>query len=441
MDTHHRIRRGTSLDDEGSQASKDSQKKHPANKTKRPPRRRSNDKLSPTGVASLDTTPVYSRASPDDSPSRRRLSSDPPVNQKGLADEDWSDALDLDEQLLTKKDNLLIVGTASFGNEDDEVNIDDERYSGGGGGGSSSGGGSIDSQAFASRTSIVSAAQTPFIEGAMTNEEVAALLKLREKIAESGLRMEELHPHMRVAAESEDYYLVRFLRARKLDAAEACAMVISNHEWRVVERVDELANSTAREVLGCEVSEIWPYLPCWMQGHDKEGHPVIYKEWGNLWFNEVTVHTTTEKLVRYHIWMNEMGSRALGQQSIRLGKRVDKFTCCFNAKGFTPSHMRHGSMNFVKQITAIDQQHYPERLGIIILINAPRLISVVWSVIKRWLDPITREKVHIISLESKWQAMLEGLVETNEIPDIYGGTTPVKLPDGKPITMQKSVSP
>jgi len=114
-----------------------------------------------------------------------------------------------------------------------------------------------------------------------------------------------------------------------------------------------------------------------------------------LWFNEVTVHTTTEKLVRYHIWMNEMGSRALGQQSVRLGKRVDKFTCCFNAKGFTPSHMRHGSMNFVKQITAIDQQHYPERLGIIMLINAPRLISVVWSVIKRWLDPITREKVKI----------------------------------------------
>lgn len=43
---------------------------------------------------------------------------------------------------------------------------------------------------------------------------------------------------------------------------------------------------------------------------------------GNLWFNEITAHTDMEKLVRYHIWMNEMGSRVLGHQSIKLGKRV-----------------------------------------------------------------------------------------------------------------------
>lgn len=118
---------------------------------------------------------------------------------------------------------------------------------------------------------------------------------------------------------------------------------------------------------------------------------------GNFWFNEILSHTTTEAFVRYHIWMNEMGSRALGHQSLRLGRRIDKFTCVFNAKGFVPSTMRHGAMAFLKLVIAVDQDHYPERLSTILVINAPRLITVVWSVVKRLLDPVTRDKVEKLS--------------------------------------------
>ena len=45
-------------------------------------------------------------------------------------------------------------------------------------------------------------------------------------------------------------------------------------------------------------------------------------------------------MVRYHLWVNEQGVREMGQQSVKLGKRIDKFTCVFNAKGFTPVLMR-----------------------------------------------------------------------------------------------------
>ena len=54
---------------------------------------------------------------------------------------------------------------------------------------------------------------------------------------------------------------------------------------------------------------------------------------------------------------------------------------------------RHGSLNFLKDIAVMDQDHYPERLGVIVVVNAPRVISIVWNFIKKYLDPITREKV------------------------------------------------
>jgi len=278
------------------------------------------------------------------------------------------------------------------------------------------------------------------VEGEMTDAEAACVAGLRSQLEESGT-LNALHKHMRVAAETEESYLVRFARARKCKVDDALAMVITNHEWREAEKIDEIADMEARDVLGCELQDIWPYLPCWMQGEDKLGRPIIYKEWGNFWYKEIMMHCYTDQFVKYHIWMNEQGSRALGRQSLKHGRRIDKFTCIFNAGGWQPSSMRHGAMGFVKIVTAIDQQHYPERLACILIINAPRLISLCWSVIKRWLDPVTRDKVQILTAENKWRTVIEDWVDDDQLPDIYGGTAVVQLPTGSPTPQQTDFMP
>ena len=277
-------------------------------------------------------------------------------------------------------------------------------------------------------------------EDPMSDDEALAVSVLRDKLAGEGA-LALLHPHMVVAAESESFYLLRFLRARKLNVDAAHEMVMKNHEWRTEEKISELADKDARDVLGCEVEAIWPYLPCWMQGEARNGQPVIYKEWGNFKYKEISIHTTTPDFVRYHVWMNEMGSRALGRQSLKHGRRIDKFTCIFSAKGWQPFLMKHGAMPFVKEVTAIDQTHYPERLAAIYIINAPRLITMVWSVVRRWLDPVTREKVHILKAEKNWRPLIEAIVDNENLPDIYGGTAPVEKPTGKPILCQTTFSP
>jgi hypothetical protein len=42
-------------------------------------------------------------------------------------------------------------------------------------------------------------------------------------------------------------------------------------------------------------------------------------------------------------------------------------------------------------------KHYPERLGMALIINAPRLFSGLWSWIKRFVDPNTVAKVRFVS--------------------------------------------
>lgn len=55
--------------------------------------------------------------------------------------------------------------------------------------------------------------------------------------------------------------------------------------------------------------------------------------------------------------------------------------------------MRHGSIPFVKQVVKVDQDHYPERLSSMFIVNGPVVISGAWTVVRAFLDPVTRGKV------------------------------------------------
>ncbi len=110
---------------------------------------------------------------------------------------------------------------------------------------------------------------------------------------------------------------------------------------------------------------------------------MLYKGWGNFHFGEIKKHTTLAGFVRYHTWCNETMVRALALRSQTLGRHVGKFTCLFDAKGFTPRCMLNGALHMLTCISSVDQNHYPERLGVVVVVNAPRSVAIVWDFIKK----------------------------------------------------------
>ena len=53
------------------------------------------------------------------------------------------------------------------------------------------------------------------------------------------------------------------------------------------------------------------------------------------------------------------------------------------------------------------------------LINAPWGFATVWSVIKRWLDPVTVDKISILG--SSYQSTLLQQIPKENLPSIFGG--------------------
>ena len=53
-------------------------------------------------------------------------------------------------------------------------------------------------------------------------------------------------------------------------------------------------------------------------------------------------------------------------------------------------------MNLLKMSASVAQDYYPETMGAAYVINAPTLFSVLWAIVKNFLDERTRSKVRIM---------------------------------------------
>ena len=130
--------------------------------------------------------------------------------------------------------------------------------------------------------------------------------------------------------------------------------------------------------------------------------------------------TTAERMLQNLVNEYEkLADPRLPACSRKAGKLLE--TCCtimdLKGVGITKVSSVYG---YVKQASSISQDHYPERLGKLYLINAPWGFSSVFSVVKGWLDPVTVSKIHVLG--SGYQTELLAQVPKENLPKLFGGT-------------------
>jgi len=75
---------------------------------------------------------------------------------------------------------------------------------------------------------------------------------------------------------------------------------------------------------------------------------------------------------------------------------------------------------YLKLVSSISQDYYPERLGKLYVINAPWGFSTIFNFIKTFLDPVTVNKIHVLG--ANYQAELLAQVPPENLPKEFGGT-------------------
>merc|ERR1711862_541912 len=115
-----------------------------------------------------------------------------------------------------------------------------------------------------------------------------------------------------------------------------------------------------------------------------------------------------------------------------------RFECItiLDLDGLSVSAITQMALRIVKEQSHIDSLCFPETLTRMVIVNAPRVFSATWNMIKGWLDPRTISKIDLISNRSAWEKRLKELIDEDQLPVDYGG----KAEDTKTTMIKEAIS-
>lgn len=173
---------------------------------------------------------------------------------------------------------------------------------------------------------------------------------------------------------SDDMCLIRYLRARDFNLPKAKEMIMETLEWR-----DEYKpfNVTRQDVL-----PILEIRSMYRNGMDKVGRPIIYVKPS---YNPHSVEERIQSLVYI------LEEATLSMRSLETG--VEKMCWILDFEAETKVKKRSADGTTVaRQTIHLLQSHYPERLGIAFVLNAPWYMRMLWKIVSVFMHSVTRNK-------------------------------------------------
>lgn len=169
-----------------------------------------------------------------------------------------------------------------------------------------------------------------------------------------------------------------------------------------------------------ERAQVFAYYPQYYHKTDREGRPVWIEQLGKIDLEKMRMITTDERMLENLVVEYEKLADPRLPAASRAADHLLE-TCCtimdLKGVGLSKANSVYG---YVQRASAISQNYYPERLGKMYLINAPWGFSGVWSVVKRFLDPVTVAKIHILG--GNYQRELLEQIPKENLPSEFGGS-------------------
>ncbi|PSN33532.1 hypothetical protein C0J52_23433 [Blattella germanica] len=167
-------------------------------------------------------------------------------------------------------------------------------------------------------------------------------------------------------------------------------------KWREKWEVDKLQDWEPPEVMQ-------KYYPSGISGFDKDGAPVIVVPFAGLDMWGMMHSVTKTDFMKMTI------------------KTLEKYLKVALDQG----------NKFGPDASQMYEANYPEILKACYIINAPKVFSIAFSVVKNFLNEYTLRKIQIIKSDpNKWKPVLQSMIECDQMPAHYGGS--LKDPDGNP---------
>lgn len=248
--------------------------------------------------------------------------------------------------------------------------------------------------------------------GDLTEQQMTALDELRANVDDI------LRPS------HDDYFLLRWLRARNFNVAQAEAMLRENLQWRKQNNVDAILDDY-------EPTEVLKkYYPGGLVGHDKEGCPLWIIPFGYTDIKGLFYSVKKSDFIRHIIQQLEYSAQDMAAQTEKLGRVIEMHSFIFDLENFNLKQIAwKPALDMIINLVTMYEDHYPEMLKKAYVINAPKIYPIIYNMVKPFLSEETAKKIHVFG-KDKWKEALLQDIAPEELPVHWGGT--MTGPDGDP---------
>lgn len=219
---------------------------------------------------------------------------------------------------------------------------------------------------------------------------------LKEQILDDDpLKVEELQKSLGFLDGKDKLYcsgacLKRYLRARNGNVSKANSMLKETLKWRNSYKPEDIRWEDVAEE--CETGKIYR-----AKFADKLGRPVI-------------IMTPRNQNTNSHEGQLKQFVYTMENATLYLPANQEQFLWIIDFEGWSRS--KASPLKTVRETAYILQNHYPERLAVGVMLNAPKLFEYTWKLWRPFIDPTTYQKARFIySNDSKSWKTIEDLLD------------------------------
>ncbi|KAL9243356.1 hypothetical protein vseg_017252 [Gypsophila vaccaria] len=205
--------------------------------------------------------------------------------------------------------------------------------------------------------------------------------------------------------EVDDSTLRRFLRARNLDVEKAGLLFLKYLQWKK-------SFVPKGYISEAEIQSDVAQNKTFLAGFDKKGRPVALVYGARHFQNSKPGGVDDFK--RYCVY-------TLDKIIARMPSAQENFVAIGDVKGWGYSN---SDIRGYLGALSVMQDCYPERLGKLFIVNAPKIFMTVWKMIYPFIDDNTKTKIVFVDKKQLKSTLLEDIDES-QLPDVYGGKLPL----------------
>jgi hypothetical protein len=221
-------------------------------------------------------------------------------------------------------------------------------------------------------------------------------------------------------ARFDDWYLLRFCRARKFELKKVIEMFTTFINWRKEKDIDGGITKDFTAIANMKKKE-------WEHGYygvSRDGFPVYIERYANTDIDFILKNFNEDQLRAYFSNSFETMLHCIWPECSRAaGRRIDRNITILDVKGFGVMRMtKSDTRAFLNMATKVAQDFYPECQGKMFIVNTGWSFSALWAIVKIWLDEKTKKKISVLG--SSYMKEITKYVDPSQIPESLGGSNP-----------------